>query len=270
MRLKFFLTLFLLPFSIMALEVQPYLGDIYEFYFLSKYTYSYFNKVEGALVQLTKTDNDNFLYFDLAFCPSMQWGIDFDFEFAKTPRESFGFSSGAFQLRYLWLDDIIGDPITLTTGANIRVTTRESLKDIAIPYHSNVDLEGNIAMGKEFSKMEFWRFRLWGYGAVGIANQGSPWFKGIVTFEGNSKDVVQWAMFVETMHSYGNRTYVDIANFYGYGRIRQKNIDLGARLGFKTGVMGTLSFEYRRRVFAKRFPENANFFSVMYLLPFSF
>lgn len=269
MRFKFLLIL-LLPFSLMALETQPYLGDIYEFYFLSKYTYSNFRKVQGAIDQLTKTDQDHLVYFDLAFCPSMQWGIDFDLELTETPRQSFGFRSAAFQLRYLWLDDIIGDPITLTSGANIRATSSDSLRDVSTPYHSNVDIEGNIAIGKEFSKLEYWRFRIWGYGAVGIANQGSPWFKGLITFEGNSKDVAQWALFVETMHSYGNRTYIDIADFYGYGRIRQKNIDIGARMGFKMSAYGTLSFEYRRRVFAKRFPKNVNFFSVSYLLPFSF
>lgn len=267
MRKIFFL---LLPLMAFSLEKQPWLSDVYEFHFLGGYAYSRFNKVEGAVDQLTSPFNVHLLFGGLDFSFSPEWSIDADVEFSDTTRTSFGFRSFAIQGRYLWLDDIIGDWISLTTGGSIRVTSPTFLKDVSCPSHGNVDMEANISIGKEFDSLQFWRFRLWGFGVIGIANRGSPWIRGGAFVEANLDDTHKWALFLLGSHGYGRKRTINIADFRGYGRIRQKNIDIGIRYGYRMSVWGTLRGEYMRRVKASLYPENVNTFVISYLLPFSF
>jgi len=261
---------FFLPLSLFALEMQPWFGDVYEFHLLSGYSYSRYTKVDSAIDQLTSASNDHLLFFDLEFSFSPQWSIDFDLEFTDTPRQSFSYRSSAVQARYLWLDDIIGDVISLATGFSIRNTSSRSLKDVSCPYEGNFDFEANLSFGKEFDTFQFWRYRFWGYGAIGLANRGSPWFRGIASFETNYRDLHKFGAFIIGNHGYGRKDTVNIANFYGYARIREKYLDLAFRYGYRVGVWGTLRLEYKRRVLAKRCPENVNTFMISFLLPFSF
>ena len=256
--------------SLSSLEKQPWFGDVYEFHFMSKYTFFRFKDVEAAIIQPDSVSNNNLLYFDLSFSPTLQWSIDSDLEFIDTPRQEFSFRSVAFQARYLAKDDIIGDPVSITLGSNFRVVSTDSLKDVSTLYHANVDFEINLAFGKEFSNFDSWRLRAWGYGAVGIANRGSPWIRGRFSLEGNIHDERRWAFFIDAMKGYGKEEVVDVYNFHGYGKIRQSNVDVGFRYGYSLGVMGSLSFEYVRTLLARRCIKDVNYFSISYLLPFSF
>lgn len=264
------LSCLLFPFLVFGLEKQPWFGDIYEFHFLGGYAYSRFHKVEGAIDQLQDPFNVNLLFGELDFSFSPEWSVDADVEFADTTEQSFGFRSFAIQARYLWLDDIIGDWISLVSGLSARVTSPDSLRDVSCPSHGNVDVELSISLGKEFDSFRFWRYRLWGFGVLGMSNRGSPWLRGGLFFEGNLDDTHKWALYALGSHGYGRRTFVDIANFHGYGKIRQKSIDLGIRYGYRMGIWGTIRFDYIRRVKASLCPKNVNNFVVSYLLPFSF
>ncbi len=270
MKIKYIFLFLLLSVSLCSLERSPWFGDVYEFHFLTKYAFSRFSKVDGAVDQLTQTSNDHLLHFNLAYSPSLQWSLDADLEFIDTPRQSFGFRSVGAQARYLVSDDIIGDPVSLTVGGNFRIVSSDSLKDVSTLYHSNIDIEFNTAVGKEISRLEYWRFRVWGYGALGIANEGSPWIRLMAAFEGNSQERKKWGFFADFMHGYGNKTKVVINNFDGYAKIREKNLDLGFKYGHRLGVWGTLSLGYKRRVLAKRCPRNVNTLFITYLLPFAF
>lgn len=252
-----------------ALEAQPWFGDVYEFHLLSAYTYSWFNSVAGGVPQLTSTFQSNLIYFGLDFSLTPEWSLDADIQFADTTARSFNFRTTALQGRYLWLDDIVGDPISFDTGASIRFTPSGSLKDISCPSHANVDFELNFSLGKEIDKSDTWRFRLWGFGAVGHANRGSPWVRAIVGLESNIEDLHRLALFAEGINGYGGHTTLDPFNFYGYAKVREKAIDLTFRYGYKTGVWGTLRLEYTRRLLAKAAPAAVNGFTLSYLLPFS-
>ena len=269
MRLKSLVLSALLPLAGFALEVQPWFGDVYEFHFLGKYAYSFFDRVQNGFPQLTSQFNSHVVYFGLDFSPSPEWSIDYDLQVADTTQESFNFRSTALQARYLWLDDIVGDPISFSTGISGRFTNNASLHDVSCPYHTNADFEFNFSLGKEFDATESWRFRTWGFGAVGHGIWGSPWVRAIVALETNIEDQHKFALYAEGMNGYGRHTRVNINHFDGYGKIRQKSIDLGLRYGYRIGVWGTIRAEYIRRVLAKSCPQVVNSFVISYLLPFS-
>lgn len=253
-----------------AIEMQPWFGDVYQFHFLGSYAYSRFRSFQNAVPPLNHLFQSHLAYLGLDFSPSPVWSIDGDLQFADTTKMSFNFRSIAIQARYLWLDDIIGDPVSFVTGASIRATSSRALKDISCPSHGNVDFELNFSLGKEFEASNSWLFRAWMYGALGHANRGSPWVRGVASIETNIDDQHKWALYAEGINGYGRHVHVDIDHFYGYAKIREKAIDLGIRYGYRTGVWGTLRFEYIRRVLAKSAPQRVNTFIVSYLLPFSF
>lgn len=260
----------LFPICAMGLEVQPWFGDVYEFHLLSGYTYSRFNKVQNGRPQLTESFNANVIYFGLDFSLSPEWAVDADIQFADTTQMSFNFRTAALQGRYLWLDDIIGDKISLSTGFNARVTPTYALHDISCPSRANIDFELNVSIGKEFEATESWLFRVWGFGCVGHANRGSPWVRGTVALETNIEDQHKLALYADGNNGYGRYPYLSTDHFNGYAKIRTKSIDIGLRYGYRTGVWGTLRFEYARRVLAKAAPAGVNTWIVSYLLPFSF
>ena len=252
-----------------ALEVQPWFGEVYEFHFIERYTYSRFNTVQGGVPQLTTPFNVNLIYSSLDFCPSSDWSIDGDLQIADTTAMPFNFRSGALQLRYLWYDDIIGNPVTLNTGASVRITNEPSLHDVSCPSHANADFELNFALGREFDPSEYWRWRLWCFGALGQSNCGSPWVRAIAAIETNINEKHKWGVLAFGSNGYGRHPHVSTDHFNGYAKIRQKSIDLALRYGYKIGVWGTLRVEYQRRVLAKACPQNVNTFIFSYLLPFS-
>lgn len=259
----------LLPVAGMALEVQPWFGDVYEFHFLGSYAYSRFSSFQNARPPYHKLFQAHLGYLGLDFSPSPVWSVDGDIQFADTSQMSFNFRTIAIQARYLWLDDIIGDPISFATGASIRATTSHALHDISCPSHGNADFELNFSLGKEFEASDSWLFRAWCYGAVGHANRGAPWVRAIAAIETNIDDQHKWAIYAYGINGYGRHTHVDVDHFFGYAKVREKAIDLGIRYGYRLGVWGTLRFEYMRRVLAKSAPQRVNTFAISYLLPFS-
>lgn len=259
----------LLPILGASLEMQPWFGDCLEFHFLGSYAYSFFDQVNKGVPQLSSTFQSNVASLGLDFSPTPEWSVDTELQLADTTKQKFNFRSVALQARYLWLDDIVGDRISLATGANARFTNTDSLRDVSCPSHANFDFELNFAFGKEFDVSDYWAWRFWGYGAIGQANQGSLWVRGIFALEANYDDQHKFAFLAEGVNGYGRHTTVFIDDFDGYARIRQKSIDVGARYGYRLGVYGTLRFSYLRRVLAKSCPEQVNQFIFSYLLPFS-
>ncbi len=258
-----------LPFAGLALEIQPWFGDVYEFHFLGSYAYSRFHSFQDSRPRFNSLFQSHLLYFGLDFSPSPVWSIDTDIQFADTTQMTFNFRTAAIQARYLWLDDIVGDPISLATGVSVRVTPSYALHDVSCPSHGNADFELNFSLGKEFEASDYWLFRAWCYGAVGHANRGAPWVRATAAIETNIDDRHKWAIFANGINGYGRHVHVDVDHFFGYARVREKCIDLGIRYGYRTGVWGTLRFEYIRRVLAKSAPQRVNTFAISYLLPFS-
>jgi hypothetical protein len=259
-----------LPVLSFSLEVQPWFCECLEFHFLGSYAYSRFNKVQGARPQLTSPFNVNVLYGGLEFCPSPEWSLDTDLQLSDTTKASFNVRSFALQVRYLWFDDIIGDPVSFATGVSGQLTNSSSLRDVSCPSHANIDLEANFSLGKEFEGSDYWRWRLWCFGAVGHGNRGSPWVRAIVTTETNINELHNLALYATLENGYGRHSHPNPNHFYGYAKIRQKSIDLGLRYGHRMGVWGTLRLDYTRRLLSKACPQNVNTVMISYLVPFSF
>jgi len=252
-----------------TLHTKPWFGDIYAFELDSAFTYSRYHKVQDASVQLRHPSNDKLYSLDLGFTPSDYVDIDAEVEFADTPRQSFGWRSIALQGRYLWLNDVEGDPCSLISALNIREVSKHSVRDVSSPYHYYLNFEFNTAIGKEWSNKGAWTMRTYGLGALGMANRGSPWLKGIGIWETNLFDRHRFQLGIEGYFGLGDKKHVDVDHFHGWAKVHHQSIDLAVAYAYHMQIWGTFGLRYAHRIFAKNFPEHVNFITLFYHLPFS-
>lgn len=261
--------LLLLPISLFGLDRIPWFCNVWEFTFTPSYTYSRYPAVQNGVPHKQETSNDHVLTFDFTVPPSPEWQFDTELEFADTPRQSMGLRSGAFQVRYLWLDDVLGDPLSLTTGGVIRGVSGHSVKDVSCPYHSYLNFELNAAAGREWDSGFAWRFRTFGGTSVGMSTRGYPWLCAFLMAEGQMKEAHRLGIFLDGYMGFGHHKRVFINHFKGYASIEHRNIDAGVKYTYVFEIWGQLSLAYTRRLYAKSFPEKVNFFTISYMLPFS-
>jgi hypothetical protein len=266
---KFFKLFLITPLSLFALDQVPWFCTLWEFTLTPKYTYSRYPRVQNGVPPQQHPSNDHLLAFDLAVSPSPDWQVDGEIEFADTPIQSMGFRSGAFQAKYRWLDDLIGDPVSLTTGAVIRGVSSHSLRDVSCPYHSHFNMEVNAVVGREWDHGFDWRVRIFSGGALGMGNRGYPWASGFGVVEGQIRSKHRLGFSIGASFGMGPHRKVDVDHFNGYAFIHHQNVDVGVRYTYVIPIWGHLSLSYARRVFARSFPEKVNFLTVEYRLPFS-
>ncbi|MGC2595405.1 MAG: hypothetical protein WA347_03915 [Rhabdochlamydiaceae bacterium] len=261
--------LLLLSCPAFALETIPWLGDQYAFDFQSAFTYSRYHKVEGASKQLKSPSNDYDLFLDVGFTALPTLDMRTEIEFAATPRQSWNWRSVAIQARYQWLDDISGDPISLTTGINVRGVPHHSLRDVSCPYASYANFELTLSVGKEWSKEGMWTMRTYGLVSVGQANRGFPWTQELAVWQLNWQDTHELSLFAVGDFGFGGKQHVDVRHFDGWAKFQHQSIDLGVAYGYQFTFYGTLTASYAYRIFAHNFPERVNFFTLAYSIPFS-
>jgi hypothetical protein len=259
----------LLPLSLIGFAPDPWFYNVWEFNFTPSYTYSRYRDVQNGHPQLKSVSNDHLLAFDLTLSPQPQWEFAGEVEFADTPRQSMGLRSLALQGRFLWQNDVAGDPVSLTTGLSVREVAGHSLKDVSCPYHFHTNIEANASIGREWSEGFHWQTRLFALGAVGMANRGFPWTRAFIAFEKQWVCAHRLSLFTEGYFGFGPQNRVHTNRFNGYSRIRHQSIDLGASYTYIFEIWGRITAAYTRRLFARSFPERVNFFTVAYTLPFS-
>jgi len=263
--------LLFLPLYVGALEIDPWLGNLWEVKLTPSYTYSRYKEVENGHPQLKTSSSDHLIStgFGVTFSPT--WALDIDAEFVDTPRQSMGYRSLGYQLRYEWSNDIAGDWSTLTTGFNVRGVSRHSLKDVSCPYHSDINFELTGVLGKEWSRGgPDWKVRAFGFAALGIANHGSPWMRFVFSLEGNEWNKHRLRLFLLGYFGLGSIQQVDTRDFCGYAFIHHQSLDGGVRYTYTFNIWGHLDFAYARRLYAHTFPKNVNSFTFSYTLPFCF
>ncbi len=267
-----FLALTFLTTSIYSDFIQnPWLRNFLEFHFRPSFKYRHYNNVSRGYNPKPYSSNDRFTNLDLAVAFLPQWDLQLGIEFADTRKQSLGTQSAAIQARYQWLNDISGDPISLTTGLQMRWVSGRSLKDVSCVYSSNWNFELINSIGKEFANVYSWDFRTFATLGIGQANHGRPYLTSQIVLAGAFRYHHRLKLFADGYFGFGHDRSINISDFDGYGRVFHQSVDLG--LGyyyFINPVWGTVSFDYSYRVFAKAFPEHANTIVFRYDFPFSF
>ncbi len=100
-----------------ATERQPWLGNFYEFELHPSIAFQRYNRLASGKHFEKYQSQDVFLNLSLgnAFLnPTI--GIELEFTQAYTKKQKGSIDQIKFTGRYLWLDDVAGDPVSLITG----------------------------------------------------------------------------------------------------------------------------------------------------------
>lgn len=269
---KFLYTFLLIPIYLSATEYAPWFGTSFQLEGRASAEYQTFNAFDsnGHSHHYKTRDFFGNLSLSLAIDPVVLWPVSVEIEtlLARTHHRSWGLDSFKLTGRYQWMDDILGDPVSLTGGLSLILPVKVALHDISSFHHGIVECEAHVAVGKEFSLFDQWTFRHWGLLAIGVADRGSPWFRGGYFWEKNFCNGFSLDLFFEGLLGLGSRR-LHAHHFHGYGGIRHRSIDLGVQLNYQLDCFGVISLAYTYRPYARNFPKNVNCIQLSLFYPFA-
>lgn len=268
--------------GISAREWQPWFGNSFEIELYSSYLYQNYSAIQSPDGSCRHSSNDFFAAFgaetdiDGSLISALELpdvgsvGLSFEILLAATSYRSFGFDSALLTLRNLWMDDSIGDSVSLATGFTLIQACQESLHDPSSFHHGKIEGELYIAIGQQSLSLSTWTSRWSAAAAIGCADVGSPWLRANIDsgylFCDQQNSI---CIFANTLWGLGSKNF-HCFSFKGYGPIRHQSIDIGLRYNHDFDIWGTLALEYSYRPFARNFPAHANRLLLAYTYPFSF
>jgi hypothetical protein len=257
-----------LPFALNATELKPWFGNPFELEGRATYVFQNFQEMQTGEGLVSYVSNDNFLTLSLSTSIWGNWDAEFELTGAQTRAHCFNYDCARLTGRYLWMDDVIGDPFSITSGITLTLPQRISIIDPGSFHHGYFEAEFHTALGRESVCGPRWKSRWWLIGGVGIATQGSPWLRadGVIEVQHFIGHALELGAY--TLWGLGGDNIVDLDAFRGYGPIAHRSVDVGFAYLYRFDCWGTLKLGYRRRVYAHNFPDNANYLIVEYLYPF--
>jgi hypothetical protein len=228
-----------------------------------------FNDVDTKFGSKRYASCDLFVDMGLLLSRTENTSYELELLFADTRHRTFGLDSVKLTGAYLWLDDVIGDPISLSTGVTATSVFKQARHDLAVFHHGGIEGEIFASVGREAVCSNFWTWRWWGVAGVGLGDIGSPWVRGDFHCEWNWWNCDRLDVFLETLWGLGGRDVHSVHHFHGYGPIEHHSVDVGGAYTrvFDYGI--ELKMQYSFRAYAKNCPENASIVLVHLLYPFS-
>lgn len=265
---KICITLGLIFFSIplFAIDLKPWYPDPLILEGLLDYRFQWYHSVDAPSKHGHYSSNDHFVDGSLMFVYD-PFSYQLEAEWADTKKRNFDWDHICFTGRYLWLDDNIGDPISLSTGLTLSRAWREAVNDISSFHHGKNELFLHMAFGKQKIEGSAWLSRWWGVFGIGTADRWTPWIVANAAYEWNQCEPHRFRLYINSLWGCGSRK-LKVHDFGGYGPINHRSIDIGLRYSYQLDYYGLLSLDYAHRVYAHNFPDNANIATLCYIYPF--
>lgn len=233
----------LLPISLFATEYAPWIGNFLEVETRISAAYQQFRHVNSSHRNFSYPSHDFFTNFNAGIAPDDCYDVQVDLLFADTRHRNYGFDSGKVTGRYFILNDIVGDPVSLTAGLSLILPIHSALRDIGSFHHGMAELEGHMAVGLETPYFTTWLQRQYAVFALGIATQGSPWLRVKYHFERALCNNFSLQFFFDSLFGLGRRS-LRKHHFHGYGAIAHRSIDTGLKLSYTFDYCGILSVKH--------------------------
>ncbi len=232
------------------------------------YAVAYYPRLDGSCQSYHSWDQTVSLSAGATVLPILD--VDCLMDFFKSRERRFGLQSVAARGRYLWLNDVAGDKVTLTTNLVLRYVPSGNFKDPSCPYHALLSGELGLGLGKEFAHLFHWRSRLYALAAAGMGNTRCGWYRlvggGKMHFP-MQRSVL--ALELETYNGFGSERKIDLNNFQGYGKLAHHSLDIQLMYSWEISVWGSMEVAAKYRVYASVFPEQLFQIMLSYRLPFS-
>lgn len=257
----------LLPLAGMATDLKPWYSRYLEIQPKATYLYQHYNSINDGHHNASRTSNNNFLTLSVGGAYDI-YSVELETTLAATHHRSFGFCDFKLTGRYQWLDDVVGDPVSLVTGVTVIQDFKIARNDISCFYHGGIEGEFHVAVGREKVCEQFWTSRWWGVGVFGIADIGSPWIRADLGWDRNWWDVHEIGLRMYTLWGLGGERLNLEKHFHGYGPIHHQSIDLCINYHYHSECYGIFGAGYAYRVYARNCPSYVNMVELSYLYPF--
>jgi len=263
------LVLLLLFSQAYAVDYSPWFAPPWQFQGTVGTRYEHSKKIQSPKGNFNALSNEYFLDMGLAVTPWPYWNVEAEFAMFHSQEIDFAYQVANITVRYAWLDDIAGDPISLVTGVTVALPGNHFLKELTMPYHGNVNTEIHASIGKEFTCRGEWKRRFWALGGWGFANKGSTWVHGFLAWEESLNACMTWSLGSDLLFGLGNEDLIE-ADFNGYADIGYQVINLATALNYQIPYVGTLQGIVLYNVYARNFAEHFFGLSLHLIVPFSF
>lgn len=263
------LSLALLPLSVEATQYKPWLDVAYMPIWRNWYTYQFYNRVDTQEGHLHIHGQNHLLDSSLAMAIGDEYDAEAEWAASQSRIRDFSFEGGRITGRIHLSSDIMGDALSLVAGATITGCTNRSLHDFNLLYHGLVEYELHLSFGREITYYDTWLSRWWGVVAIGIADRGSPWMWGKLTWEKNICEQQQFTVYIESGGGFGDHSLSLQRRFDGYGGIAYRFVDLGALYHYVTDCWGTFSLGYGYRPYGCQLPCNVQQATISWRYDFS-
>ena len=233
-------------------EYQPWLGNICEFELRSSLLYQDYTWLSSNSHLKKHASNDFFLNVSL-INTIPQVGFEIEAVTASTKKQNGDFDHLKATGRYVWYDDIAGDPVSLTGGLSLIYDSPKALRDVSSFHHGRGEGEFFLSLGKENPEETIWRSRWWGMAGIGIADRGSSWLRFQLSYEARLGQENEIKLFLHSLFGCGHKK-LRVNHFRGYGDIEHHSIDVGVRYTRLLQFFGNASLEYSYRLYARNYP----------------
>lgn len=253
---RVFFILLLFPWLVHSVEYEPWIGTYFEFEWRTALRCQKFHFLACPDSLRSYRSNDLFLNTSLSVAVKPQFSIEAEAVAASTRRQSGGIDHIRINGRYVFLDDIAGDPLTVTFGAGLIQGFNRSYKDKGAFHHGHSEAEIFLSAGKERTEGMRWISRWWGMLGIGCAERGSPWIRFNASFAQRFKKKHELEIFAHTLWGLGHKN-LHPSHFGGYGPVQHQSVDLGFAYRYLIDFFGNVAIEYSKRVHVRNFPADA-------------
>lgn len=258
---------FLIPVWLSATDLKPWLDPDFQIIGRATALFQFYPYIKTPHRHIRRNEGDGFytLSGSVAAC---NYSGEVELTVADTHQQHLDVDNIRLTGRYLAMDDILGDPVSLTVGASVIQAFRHSLFDISSFHHAQIAVEGHIAFGQECSCYELWTSRWWSVFRCGGGDTGALWMSGFCAWEKNWDNEHELRLFAESLYGFGGRNIRSYEHFRGYGGIKHRSLDVGVRYTRLFAYGEALSIQYSFRPYAYNFPACASLLEIKLFYPF--
>lgn len=246
------LPLLLLPLSLWSFDFFPWFGTDFELEVKPYYAFRYFPNVNTDAPNYRDHEIGNLIGAEVSITALREWMLGVTTSLAQTSKMDFSLNQVGFIFGTQWANDRLGDPFALSSYLVINGSTSTATKDPILYHSARWEYELHTSIGKECFFNASWCSRSWLDAAIGFGSTGAPYFKGLLFFEQNFCDQQIAALFFRSWVGFGSRALEE--NFYGYGSIRHRNLDVGVRYAYDTWYWGDFGLDFSIGVIASNYP----------------
>lgn len=250
-------------------QLLPWFGNAYELEARISVAYQTYKDIDSGHQLVRYASDDFFLHGSLSSVWGYEadWAAEIEATLADTRHHHFNLDNIRLTGRYLLADDVAGDNFSIVAGVTAIQAIAISVNDISSFHHGKLEGECHLSFGRETACGDRCGSRWWILAAIGTADVGSPWLRGMATLEWRLSDNKEIALFAHWLEGFGSHE-LDPDNFHGYGNIRHRSLDIGWRYTYEIDCFGSLYVEYVNRPYARNFPAHANIVKLNLFVPF--